>query len=143
MTENDTAKNAADKSEKADASALKGKRGFKRLVNALNYSAAGFRAAFAKEDAFRQECILGLVLTVVLLFLEADAALKLLAFVSIMFVLVTELLNSGIEAAIDRIGMEIHPLSKYAKDAGSCAVLFALLAAAVCWAVLLWHVVFA
>lgn len=143
MTENDNAQNAADKSEKADASALKGKRGFKRLVNALGYSAAGFRAAFAKEDAFRQECILGLVLTLLLPFLQADVALKLLAFVSIMFILVTELLNSGIEAAIDRVGLEIHPLSKYAKDAASCAVLFALATAAVCWAVLLWHVVFA
>lgn len=140
MTENDTAKNTG---QKPDASALKGKRGFKRLVNALGYSAAGFRAAFTKEDAFRQECILGLVLTIALPFLEADIALKLLAFVSIMFVLVTELLNSGIEAAIDRVGLEIHPLSKYAKDASSCAVLFALATAAVCWAVLLWHVVFA
>ncbi len=122
-----------------DASALKGKRGLRRLINAAGYSASGFRQAFANEDAFRQECVLGLVLTAALFFIEADAALKLIAFFSIIFVLVTELLNSGIEAAIDRIGLEIHPLSKYAKDVGSCAVLFALFGAAVCWAVLLFN----
>ena len=122
-----------------DASELKGKTGLRRLINAAGYSAAGFRAAFKNEDAFRQECVLGAVLSATLLFIEADVALKLIAFVSVVFVLVTELLNSGIEAAIDRIGLEIHPLSKYAKDVGSCAVLFSLFAAAVCWAVLVYH----
>ena len=122
-----------------DASELKGKTGLKRLVNAAGYSAQGFRAAFKSEDAFRQECVLGAVLSAALLFIEADAALKLIAFLSIIVVLVPELLNSGIEAAIDRIGLEIHPLSKFAKDVGSCAVLFSLFGAAVCWAVLIYH----
>ena len=65
-----------------DASELKGKTGLKRLVNAAGYSAQGFRAAFKSEDAFRQECVLGAVLSAALLFIEADAALKLIALLS-------------------------------------------------------------
>ncbi len=123
-----------------DASQLKGKRGIKRLINAARYSADGFRAAFKNEDAFRQECVLTVVLSAALPFIEADAALRLLTFLSMAGVLITELLNSGIEAAIDRIGLEIHPLSKYAKDAGSCAVMIALASSGASWATLLWSV---
>lgn len=121
---------------------LKGKTGLRRLVNAARYSRDGFAAAFKSEEAFRQEFILAVVLTAVLPFVPADLTMKLLAFLSLIVVLVTELLNSGIEAAIDRIGAEIHPKSKFAKDAGSCAVLFALLGAGVVWAGLLWQAFF-
>ena len=79
-----------------------------------------------------------MILVVVLPFIPAELSLKVLAFMSLVFVMVTELLNSGIEATIDRIGPEIHPLSKYAKDVGSCAVLFSLICAAVVWLVLLF-----
>ncbi|MDO4937853.1 MAG: diacylglycerol kinase [Sutterellaceae bacterium] len=120
------------------AADLKGKSGLTRLINATRYSKDGFAAAFKSEEAFRQESILALVLVVVLPFIPADLSLKLLAFMSLVFVLVTELLNSGIEAAIDRIGPEIHPMSKFAKDVGSCAVLFSLICAAVVWITLLW-----
>lgn len=120
------------------AEELKGKSGLTRLKNAAFYSKEGFVAAFKSEEAFRQESILAAILTVALLFIPADLNLKLLAFISLIFVLVTELLNSGIEAAIDRIGPEIHPKSKMAKDVGSCAVLFSLICAGVVWGVLLW-----
>ena len=120
------------------ATELKGKSGLTRLINAARYSKDGFAAAFKSEEAFRQESILALILVVVLPFIPAELSLKVLAFMSLVFVMVTELLNSGIEAAIDRIGPEIHPLSKYAKDVGSCAVLFSLICAAVVWLVLLF-----
>lgn len=120
------------------AEELKGKSGLTRLINAARYSKEGFAAAFQSEEAFRQETILAVILAIALPFIPAEIALKLLAFMSLIFVLVTELLNSGIEAAIDRIGPEIHPKSKMAKDVGSCAVLFSLFCAAVVWAVLLY-----
>lgn len=120
------------------ATELKGKSGLTRLINATRYSRDGFLTAFKNEEAFRQESILALLLVVVLPFIPAELSLKVLALMSLFFVMVTELLNSGIEAAIDRIGPEIHPLSKYAKDVGSCAVLFSLICAAVVWSVLLY-----
>ncbi len=120
------------------AADLKGKSGLTRLINATRYSKEGFVAAFKSEEAFRQESILALILVVILPFIPAEISLKLLAFMSLVFVLVTELLNSGIEAAIDRIGPEIHPMSKFAKDVGSCAVLFSLICAGAVWITLLW-----
>ena len=124
-----------------DASELKGKTGFKRLVNAFLYSRDGFKAAFSTEEAFRQETLLAAALAAVLPWLAVSVELKLLGLLALVFVLVTELLNSGLEAIVDRIGPEIHPLSKVAKDVGSCAVLFALTAAAVVWGVILWKIV--
>lgn len=121
-----------------DARDLKGKSGLVRLYNACRYSRDGFLRAFKSEEAFRQESILSLVAFIALFFLPGAFVLKLLAAASLVFLLVTELLNSAVEAAIDRIGAEIHPLSKYAKDAGSCAVLFALILCAALWGVLLW-----
>lgn len=124
-----------------DASELKGKTGFKRLVNAFLYSWDGFKAAFSTEEAFRQETLLAAALAAVLPWLAVSVELKLLGLLALVFVLVTELLNSGLEAVVDRIGPEIHPLSKVAKDVGSCAVLFALTAAALVWGVILWKIV--
>ena len=113
-----------------DARDLKGKTGIRRLINATRYSRDGFAKAFRTEEAFRQESILSVVGLVALFFIPAAFTL--------VFLLVTELLNSAVEAAIDRIGPEIHPMSKYAKDAGSCAVLFALTFCIFVWCVLLW-----
>ncbi len=121
-----------------DARDLKGKTGIKRLINAARYSRDGFLKAFRTEEAFRQESILGALGILALFFIPAALSLKLWAGFAIVFLLVTELLNSAVEAAIDRIGPEIHPMSKYAKDAGSCAVLFALIFCAAVWCVLLW-----
>lgn len=121
-----------------DARELKGKTGLRRLINATRYSRDGFLKAFRTEEAFRQESILALAGFLALFFIPAAFVLKLWALFALVFLLVTELLNSAIEAAIDRIGPEIHPMSKYAKDAGSCAVLFALIFCLFSWCVLLW-----
>ena len=119
-----------------DARDLKGKTGIRRLINATRYSRDGFLKAFQTEEAFRQESILSVIGLVALVFIPA--AFKLFAVFALVFLLVTELLNSAVEAAIDRIGPEIHPMSKYAKDAGSCAVLFALTFCIFVWCVVLW-----
>ncbi len=124
--------------EPTGAKELKGKTGLKRLIDATRYSKDGLVQAFKSEEAFRQELILSAIGCVLLFFIPAPLTLKLIALFSLVFVLVTELLNSAVEAAIDRIGQEIHPLSKFAKDAGSCAVLLSLVFAAVAWLCLLW-----
>ena len=120
-----------------DANDLKGKTGFKRLVNALGYSKDGIVAAFRSEEAFRQESLLALILIPIALMIPVELSLRLLAIFSVFFVLVTQLLNSGIEAAIDRIGPELHPKSKFAKDVASAAVLMSLSFAAIVWIVVL------
>lgn len=104
-----------------------------RLMNATRYSKDGIAQAWHSEEAFRQEAVLALILIPVSFFLPVELALRLLCLFSVVFVLVVELLNSGIEAAIDRIGPEIHPKSKFAKDAGSAAVLFSLFFCAATW----------
>ncbi len=121
-----------------DARDLKGKTGIRRLINATSYSRDGFIKAFKTEEAFRQETILSAVGFIALFFIPAAFTLKLFAVFALVFLLVTELLNSAVEAAIDRIGPEIHPMSKYAKDAGSCAVLFALIFCCAVWCLVFW-----
>ena len=114
-----------------NANDLKGKTGITRLINATRYSKDGICQAWHSEEAFRQEALLAVI--PVSFFLPVELALRLMCLFSVVFVLVVELLNSGLEAAIDRIGPEIHPKSKFAKDAGSAAVLFSLLFCAVTW----------
>ena len=116
----------------------KGRRGVTRLVNALRHSAAGLTAAFQHEAAFRQELLLAAVLIPLALFLPVTGTGKALLVGSILLVLIVELLNSGIEAVVDRVSLEVHPLSKRAKDIGSAAVLVALANAAVVWLLVLW-----
>lgn len=116
-----------------NANDLKGKTGITRLINATRYSKDGICQAWHSEEAFRQEALLAVILIPVSFFLPVELALRLMCLFSVVFVLVVELLNSGLEAAIDRIGPEIHPKSKFAKDAGSAAVLFSLLFSAVTW----------
>ena len=116
-----------------NANDLKGKTGITRLINATRYSKHGICQAWHSEEAFRQEALLAVILIPVSFFLPVELALRLMCLFSVVFVLVVELLNSGLEAAIDRIGPEIHPKSKFAKDAGSAAVLFSLLFCAVTW----------
>ena len=107
--------------------------GFAHLVNATRFSLQGLSTAFRTESAFRQE-IAALVIVLPTGFWFAESLLLVLAlFASCMLVLIVELLNSGIEAAIDRIGTEHHELSKNAKDFGSAAVMLALLVAAATW----------
>ncbi len=111
----------------------KGKRGINRLVQAFNYSWAGLRWTFSNETAFRQEVTAAVVLIPVALWLGGSPVEKALLVSSLLLLLLTELLNSGLEAAMDRMGQDFHPLAKRAKDLGSAAVLVALVHAGVVW----------
>ncbi len=121
------------KPQPKDASELKGKTGLRRLINATRYSAQGFKAAWKTEDAFRQESVLAVILIPVAVLLPVSLVYKLLLIGSIILVLIVEVLNSAIEAVVDRFGGEIHPLSGKAKDLGSAAVLLALTFALITW----------
>jgi diacylglycerol kinase (ATP) len=112
-------------------------RGLKRVWSALLCSFKGLRAAWRHEFAFRQEILLFVVGGPLGWWLGRDAAERALLIGSLVLVLVVELLNSAIEAAIDRIGEEEHPLSARAKDLGSAAVLGSLVVAAVVWGIML------
>ena len=111
----------------------KGRRGLRRLVNALSYSLSGLRVAFHHESAFRQEIALAAVLIPLACLIDVSPAERALLCVSVLLVLLVELLNSSLEAAVDRIGLDTHRLSKRAKDLGSAAVLVALVMLATTW----------
>lgn len=119
-------------------SPFKGKTGFTRLVNALGYSVDGFSAAYRHEDAFRQETWLALILIPLALFLPASGIGKALMVGSVLLVLMVELINSAIEAVVDRVSLEHHRLAKRAKDIGSAAVLLALVNVIVTWGLVLF-----
>jgi diacylglycerol kinase (ATP) len=111
----------------------KGNRGITRAWHAAKNSWCGIVYAFLEESAFRQELTLFIFLTPVALFLPVSHFEKALLIASLMMVLVVELLNSSVEAAIDRISFEHHDLSKRAKDFGSAAVMLTLFIAALLW----------
>jgi len=115
----------------------KGKTGFVRLWNAFGYSIAGFRAAYKHEDAFRQEVLLAIVLIPLALWLPVTMIAKALMIGSVLLVIIVELLNSAIEATVDRISLENHDLAKRAKDIGSSAVLVSLINVCVVWGLVL------
>ena len=119
------------------ASPFKGKTGLRRILNAVGYSWAGLAAAFKHENAFQQEVFLALVLIPLALFLGNSGSERALMIGAVMLVLVVELLNSAIEAAVDRISLEHHQLIKRAKDMGSAAVMIALINVVVIWALVL------
>ena len=114
----------------------KGRRGLRRLWNAFFYSLSGLSVAFRHESAFRQEVALAVVLIPLACVLPVERVERVLLVCSVLLVLVVELLNSSVEAAVDRIGFDTHRLSKRAKDLGSAAVLVTLAAVAVVWVVL-------
>ena len=111
----------------------KGNRGVTRAWHAAKNSWCGIVYAFEEESAFRQELTLLTLLTPIALFLPISSLEKCLLITSLIMVLVVELLNSSVEAAIDRISFDHHDLSKRAKDFGSAAVMLALLIATVFW----------
>ena len=118
-------------------SPFKGKTGLRRVWNAFHYSLAGLRAAYRHEDAFRQEVWLALVLIPAACFVPVSGIGRALMIFSVLLVIVVELLNSAVEAAVDRISLENHHLAKRAKDIGSAAVLVALINVLVVWALVL------
>lgn len=107
--------------------------GLKRLVMAMQWSCQGLRHAARNETAFRQELLLTCLLGPVGFWLGDGTVEKILLVGSLFLILIVELLNSGLEAVVDRIGEEHHLLSGQAKDMGSAAVLIALVNAAVVW----------
>ena len=107
------------------------------MLNAAGYSWAGLTAAFKHEDAFRQEVFLALLLIPLALVLGETGIERALMIAAVLGVLIVELLNSAVEAAVDRISLEHHLLIKRAKDMGSAAVMIALVNVAVVWALVL------
>jgi diacylglycerol kinase (ATP) len=118
--------------------AQKSRRGLPRLWHALRYSIDGFAAAW-RQAAFRHELLTAAVMVPAAFWLGDSWAETGLLAGSVVLVLIVELLNTGVESAIDRIGAEWHPLSKQAKDVGSAAVLLALLLCGSLWAAALYH----
>ncbi len=116
----------------------KGKTGLKRVWNAFFYSLEGFGAAWKHEDAFRQEAMLAVVLIPLAFFLTDQPLERALMIASVLLVLIVELVNSAIEATVDRISLENHALAKRAKDIGSAAVLISLINVLVIWGLVLF-----
>ena len=117
----------------------KGRTGLDRIVRATGYSMSGLAMAYRGESAFRQEFWLAVILLPSAFWLGRSWVEVALLAGSVLLVLIVELLNSGIEAAIDRVGFELHELSKRAKDFASAAVLLSLLLCAGIWATALWR----
>ena len=122
----------------AEESPFKGQTGLRRVWNAFHYSRAGLHAAYVGEDAFRQEVLLAALLIPLAFFLSPGGLGRARLIASVLLVLIVELLNSAIEATVDRISLEQHPLAKRAKDLGSAAVLLALLNVFAVWACVLF-----
>ncbi len=116
----------------------KGKTGLRRVWNAMFYSFEGLKAAYRHEDAFRQEFWMAVVLIPLALFLPAPAIGKALMVASVLLVLIVELLNSAVEATVDRVSLEHHRLAKRAKDIGSAAVMISLLNVVAVWLLVLF-----
>ncbi len=122
-------------------SEFKSTSGGQRIFAAWGYSMNGFKQAWRTEHAFRQELMLVVPSTIVALMLPVTAFEKLILIGVFVLVLVVELLNSAVEAVVDRVSLERHPLSKNAKDFGSAAVMLSLALALATWAVILWPLI--
>ena len=118
-------------------SPFKGKTGLPRLINAFGYSVEGFKAAFKHEDAFRQEVFLTVILIPLAVYFGKTPIERALMIASVLLVLIVELLNSAIEAAVDHTSTEHHALAKRAKDIGSAAVFIALAIVGIVWGLVL------
>jgi len=110
-----------------------GATGLTRIINAAGYSWLGLKAAYVNEAAFRQELVLVIVLAPVAFIFGPDYADKAILLASLVFILLVEILNSALEAVVDRHGDEIHPLAGRAKDMGSAAVLLAFVITGLIW----------
>jgi len=120
-------------------SQFKSKSGLKRIFSALGYSIDGFKAAWQNEASFRQELLVVVLGTITALSMKISAFEKLMLVAVLMLVLVVELINSALEAVVDRISLEPHPLSKNVKDLGSSAVALAMGIALATWGVVLFN----
>ncbi|HEX7719632.1 MAG TPA: diacylglycerol kinase [Woeseiaceae bacterium] len=120
-----------------------GNTGVRRILRATRYSAQGFGHAWKHEAAFRQEIALTLLLAPFAMWLGRSGIERLMLIACCLLVLIVELLNSAIEAAIDRFGDELHELSGRAKDLGSAAVFVSLMLVAAVWTIVAWQRFFA
>ncbi|HLT05785.1 MAG TPA: diacylglycerol kinase [Pseudomonas sp.] len=120
-----------------DAGQFKGRTGLGRILNATGYSMAGLKAAFTGEAAFRQLVMINLVLIPLAFWLDVSRAERAVLVGVVFLGLIVEILNSAIEATVDRVSLEIHPLAKRAKDMGSAAQFLALSLIALVWGTIL------
>ena len=118
--------------------AYSGNTGLKRIIKATVYSWQGFSAAYRHEEAFRQEFMLALILVPIGLILGDGGVEKALLVGSVLFLPLVEILNSAVEAVVDRFGMEFHELSGRAKDMGSAAVFLAIVMLVTTWGLVLF-----
>lgn len=116
-----------------------GKTGLTRVMHALGYSLQGLGAAWKFEAAFRQEVIMALLLIPAAFWLASSHIELVLLIVSVFWVLIAELINSSVEAVVDRTGSEVHELSGRAKDIGSAVVLLSLVLLSIVWGIIAWH----
>lgn len=121
-----------------EESPFKGKTGLTRLWNAFFYSIDGFKAAYRHEDAFRQEVLLAVVLIPAAFFVSGGAIERALMIGSVLLLLIVELINSAIEATVDRISLKDHVLAKRAKDIGSASVLMAIILMVTVWGLVIF-----
>jgi len=123
--------------EEVMESPFKGKTGLRRLINAFGYSMEGLSAAYKNEDAFRQELRLAFILIPLAAYLGHSGLERAVMIACVFLVIIVELLNSSVEATVDRISLDHHLLAKRAKDIGSAAVLLSLLNLVVIWSLVL------
>lgn len=116
--------------------------GIKRVIRATGFSFKGLKAAWVNEAAFRQELILALLLLPIAWLVDISTVERLLLTITVFIVLIVELLNSAVEAVVDRVSDEIHPLSGRAKDIASAAVFMSLFLGAITWAAILLPLLF-
>lgn len=113
--------------------------GLTRVIKAAGYSYKGLTAAWQNEAAFRQELVATVVAIIVAVWLDVGVIARILLIGSVLLVMIVEILNSAIEAVVDRVGTEYHELSGRAKDMGSAAVSLAIILALFVWASVLWQ----
>jgi len=118
---------------------MKGKQGLERIINAAGHSMHGLQGTWRTEAAFRQECLLLCILFPLAIWLGETSVQIAILLMSCIIVLIVELLNTAIEVAIDRVGMERHELSGKAKDVASAAVLLSLIQVALVWGLVAWE----
>jgi diacylglycerol kinase (ATP) len=115
----------------------KGRTGLRRAWNATRYSLAGLAAAARHEAAFRELLVLLVVAVPLALWLAADGVSRALLIGSVLLALIVEMVNAAVEATVDRVSLENHPLAKRAKDIGSAAVMLSIVAAVAVWLLVL------
>jgi diacylglycerol kinase (ATP) len=116
--------------------------GLKRVFRATGFSMKGLMSAWKNEAAFRQETVLACIMLPIVLLINISTPERILLIMTVLIVLIVELLNSAIEAVVDRIGDEIHPLSGQAKDIASAAVFISLVLCALTWSIIIWPLLF-